>query len=386
MNRPRVVYWDNIPTPYTAGRWSAVAERGNLDFEVWFCAHTEPDRSWVFDEREWAFRYRYLPGSAVRLPAFGDQYVNWPAGLAVRPPHLLVSLYAGPAFVAGWAYARARGARTALRVLPTYDTWVTRHAAKERLKRYLFSHTDGFKTPGPEGAAYACRYGADRRRIYTVTQSIDVEHFAQGHAKWRSRRDDLRASLGLRGCVFIYMGRLWEGKGVSTLLDAFRRASAADGPPMSLLMVGDGRDLGRYRAYCAKHDLRDVVFAGFVQHCNLPSYYAAADVLVFPTLGDPNGLVVEEAMVSHLPVISTSAAGDIRLRVPEGEAGYVVPPTDAAAMADRMLLLARDAELRRRLADRAAVIAAGKNHDHYARDFERFVDGVLSSPPVGGWR
>ncbi len=43
------------------------------------------------------------------------------------------------------------------------------------------------------------------------------------------------------------------------------------------------------------------------------------DVFVFPTLGDPYGLVVDEAMASSLPVISTSAAGEIADRIVDGE-------------------------------------------------------------------
>ena len=49
------------------------------------------------------------------------------------------------------------------------------------------------------------------------------------------------------------------------------------------------------------------------------------------------GLVVEEAMASGLPVISSEAAGDIKLRAPEGVAGYVVPQSCPEVLADRML-------------------------------------------------
>jgi glycosyltransferase involved in cell wall biosynthesis len=178
------------------------------------------------------------------------------------------------------------------------------------------------------------------------------------------------------------VGRLIEQiKGISYLLDAYREVSRSAGE-VCLLMVGDGRDEARYRAYCQRHGLKNVVFTGFIQQAALPRYYAAADVFVFPTLGDGHGLVVEEAMVSHLPVISTSSAGDIRLRVPDGEAGFVVPPCDSAALAARMAGLARDPALRTRMASAAFERARAQDHDHYARDFERFVDRVLSSPPA----
>ncbi len=123
-----------------------------------------------------------------------------------------------------------------------------------------------------------------------------------------------------------------------------------------------------------------VVFAGFIQQSSLPRIHAAADVLVFPTLGDPHGLVVEEAMASRLPVVVTTAAGDIEERLPDGEAGFIVPPADPDALADRMVRLAADPELRRRMGARGDVIVTGRTHERYAQDFERFVEKVLDAP------
>ncbi len=83
---------------------------------------------------------------------------------------------------------------------------------------------------------------------------------------------------------------------------------------------------GTLRQACAARGIRNVSFVGFIQKRELPRYYALADVFVFPTLGDPYGLVVDEAMACGLPVISTSAAGEIHDRVEDGVNGYIVPP------------------------------------------------------------
>jgi glycosyltransferase involved in cell wall biosynthesis len=92
---------------------------------------------------------------------------------------------------------------------------------------------------------------------------------------------------------------------------------------------------------------------------------------------------VEEAMASHLPVISSDSAGDIRSRLPEGVAGYVVATRDAALLGDRMAGLAKDPKLRAQMGKAAASIVATKSHEAYAEDFERFVERVLSMPRVG---
>ena len=222
-------------------------------------------------------------------------------------------------------------------------------AEKERLKRFLFTRTDGFKTSGPMGRTALEAYGVDPERIHVVTQSVDVELWQAGRSRWRPERARLREQYGATGTTFLYVGRLWRGKGVDHLLSAYERLRELD---TSLLIAGDGVDEPALRAQVAERGLRNVRFLGFKGHDELPQVYAAADVLVFPTLGDPNGLVVEEAMASGLPVISTEAAGDIRLRLPEGVAGYVVPPASPEMLADRMRMMARDPAATGRMARR----------------------------------
>src|SRR3712207_561197 len=88
--KPRVIYWNNIPAPYMVERFNAVAERGNVDLEVWFSTRTESDRSWQVEEEAWRFLYRYLPA----IPGRPTSTIPLPA-LRTRPD-ALVSLYATP--------------------------------------------------------------------------------------------------------------------------------------------------------------------------------------------------------------------------------------------------------------------------------------------------
>ncbi len=374
MRRARVAYWNNVPSPYVVERFSALARRGNFDFEAWFSKRQEPDRSWDVREEEWAFQARYITDRfelrrRLPLPV---------AELRELRPDLLVSLYASASFALGSFVARASGARIAFRALPTYDAWVQRTRWKELLKHFLFRSVDGVKVPGQDGANMARRYGVPGDRVHSVTQSVDVAHYRRALEVTAGTRARRREELGLHGCVFIYVGRLWSGKGLDYLVDAFRRVSLEQ-PSASLLLVGNGVDEARYRAMV--RDLPNVTFAGFVQPWELPDYYALADALVFPTLGDPHGLVVEEAMAAGLPVICTEAAGDIRRRLPDGRAGYVIPPADAAQLADRMIQLAGDPALRKAFGAEGQRLVVSQSHEQWACDFEAFVERVLSMPP-----
>ena len=382
VTRPRVVYWNNIPSPYAVARLNAVVARANIALEVWFCSRNEPDRSWPVNESEFRFPWRYLPGGRVHVPGFGDHYFNLPVGLlSRRRPDLLVSLYAEPTFLAGWSAARTAGVRVAFRYLPSVDHGESRSALKEQVKHRLFTHTDGFKTSGPAGHSALEAYGVDPARIHTVTQSIDVGHWERGRELWRPLRGRLREQYGAAGTAYLYVGRLVRGKGVDDLLAAYRQVAGLDS---SLLIAGDGVDEPEFRSRADALGIGSVQFLGFIDHDELPRVYAAADALVFPTHGDKFGLVVEEAMASGLPVISSEAASDIALRVPEGVAGFVVPPGDPIVLADRMRMIAVDPGSTRRMGEAAAAIAGTRGHDRYADDFERFVERVLTLPRARG--
>jgi glycosyltransferase involved in cell wall biosynthesis len=370
--RPFVVYWNNIPSPYMVDRFNALADRGGVEFEAWFNDRIEPDRSWSVDESEWRFRYRYIPSIKVLGRTW---HFPWP--LLKRRPDVLVSLYAAPSFVVGWVVAKLRGSKTVFRVLMTHDRWVRRRAFKEWAKNILFRSVDAVETPGDDGKRFAMHYGVPEDKVFLATHTVDIPHFVKGVAESKPCRDALRTELGLQGVTFIYVGRLWWGKGIDFLIEAFADAQRRCPQELSLLLVGDGEEGDRFREMCVKRRLRNVVFAGFKQREELPKYFGLADVFVFPTLGDPYGLVVDEAMACSLPVISTSAAGEIRRRVRDGVNGAIVPPEDSLAMADAMVAFAEDAVKRKRMGEASSAIVAGHTPAKWAEDFESLVCALV---------
>ena len=372
----RVVYWNNIPAPYMVERFNAVAKRGNLDFEAWFSARTESDRSWKVDESQWHFSHRFLPSVELRTSALA-----LPAPLLRgRKPDVLVSLYAGADFLAGSTLARRRGARIAFWVEVTYDAWVKRRRWKEAVKSRILPGADGIFTAGDDGRSFARRYGVSDDRIHHVPHVVDFERLASAARLADGERDRLRAELGVRGVTFVYVGRLWSGKGLSYLLDAFGGLQARDVGEVSLLLVGDGRDEDELRARARAQGLRNFVFYGFQGEDVLPRLYAASDVFVFPTLGDPFGMVVLEAMACGLPVISTTAAGKISERVVEGVNGFLVAPASSEQLLERMTVLARDEDLRTAMGAAAIRQVAWQSPDAWAEAFERALDKVLAMP------
>lgn len=374
MKRPLVVYWNNIPTPYLIDRFNAVADCGSLDFEAWFDHRDHPAYRWMLDESQWRFRYRYLPSIGV-----GNRRMTLPTPVfGFDLPDVLVSLYAQPSFLVGSTVAQMRGVRTAFWAQVTYDSWVARRQWKERVKRLAFSRVDGTLGSGQESRSFAMRYGTPPELAMTVPHVIDSDHFRSGRTAALPERDNIRASIGLLGITFVYVGRLWWGKGLGHLLNAFAVLQRRLDVEISLMFVGDGPDEMSLRQRIASEGIGNVIFANFQQHSELPKFLTASDVFVFPTLGDPYGLVVDEAMATSLPVISTSAAGEIHDRVTDGIEGFIVPPADSAALMERMEVLARDELLRTRMGLAAAAKMQDSTPLRWAIDFETVIAQVLN--------
>ncbi len=295
---------------------------------------------------------------------------------------MFVCEYDRPDFAAGILMAKHYAARVGVRVLPTFDAWSPTNPAKTLAKHAIFRLVDGAKVSGPEAAELAARYGLPRERTFRVRQTVDVSHYSSAVAMKDSERQHRRMSMGLFGCTFIYAGRLWRGKGLDTLFAAYE-ALLRDGLNVSLLLIGNGADEAYYRQRAA--NMARVIFAGFHQVEEMPSLYRLGDVLVFPTLGDPHGLVVEEGMASGLPVISSMSAGHITERIIPGSNGFLFATGDTGELGDRMRRLALDANLRASLSDGARATVRLMGHEMYADDFEAFVTQIMALPRRRPW-
>lgn len=374
MTRPRIVYWNDQPTPYLVDRLNAVVANGLVEVEAWFETERHHDRSWKVDPSTWNFRGRYLSWTNVgglRTPMPDERL------LALRPDVVITPIDRKVAPTAV-AVGRVIAGRVASRTLPSFETWVPPSLTTQSVYRLLYHAIDGAKVPGPDGVAFARKNGLPASRCWSVNQAIDLDLYTTAKDIPTDTRANGRRERGLTGCVFLYVGRLHHQKGVRHLLSAFRSVQES-GIDASLLIVGDGSDERELRNLAA--GLHGVHFEGFVQGAKLPEIYALGDVSVFPTLGDPNGLVVEEAMAAGLPVISTTNAGDIFLRINDGVNGFVVSAFDPQSMAAKMRCLAVDPGLREAMARQAQKTAASYSMKHYADDFDRFIEGLLDMAP-----
>jgi glycosyltransferase involved in cell wall biosynthesis len=207
---------------------------------------------------------------------------------------------------------------------------------------------------------------ADRCRV--LHNGVDATRFRprrQLPATSASALAALRARLGVRGPVVLYVGRLSSEKGAHVLLEAFgavreRLPEATcivvgpDWGPLRRVRPAPGRDhdagyLDRLRRLAAPHGSR-VVLAGPVPNGELPLWYGIADVVAAPSLLEAFGIPAIEAGATGVPVVA-AAVGGLLDTVVHGETGLLLPAGDVRALADGLVALLADPARARALGD-----------------------------------
>lgn len=251
---------------------------------------------------------------------------------------------------------------------------LTRAVWKETVRRPLmqiFYHhlVDGFLSIGTRNESYYTSHGVRPDQIFRVPYVVDNSFFARGEPD----RERIRGELGLPSDlpVVLFASQLAPRKRLAELLEAYRRLRA-EGMRLGLLVVGSGPEEERLRRVVRDLAIPDVIWAGFRNQSELPALYAASDVFVFPSVQEPWGLVLNEAMSAGLPVIVSEEIGAAADLVRHGESGFLFPGGDVDALTERLRLLVQNPDLRRTMGERSRQIMENW-------DIERCVQGVLAA-------
>lgn len=161
-------------------------------------------------------------------------------------------------------------------------------------------------------------------------------------------------AVSLVGPTFLAVGRLEPQKGLDVLIRALALVRER-APEWRLVILGEGDSRNELERLVAEHGLGDAAFLpGRVR--NPWPWLKAADIYVMSSRreGFPNALC--EAMIAGRPVISTDCPSGPAELIEEGRNGLLVAVEDVQALADGMLRLGRDPQLRDRLAAQAKLI------------------------------
>jgi glycosyltransferase involved in cell wall biosynthesis len=188
--------------------------------------------------------------------------------------------------------------------------------------------------------------------------------------------DELRDRRGLPQHMLLFVGTIEPRKNLVTLLRSYALLrDRIQAPP---LVIAGPKGWRYEEAFAAVRDLRleeDVLFPGYVPREELPLWYNAADLFVYPSLYEGFGLPPLEAMACGTPVVTSNVSS-----LPEvvGEAGLMVEPTDVEGMAEALYQGLTDRSLREELRSRGLQKAATFNWSRVAEETVAVYDRALA--------
>lgn len=195
-------------------------------------------------------------------------------------------------------------------------------------------------------------YGV-RAPLHILPTGIPVGRFAAASG------GDFRGRHGIAPGrpVALYVGRVAHEKNLEFLLDAIALARESL-PDILLLVAGEGPALADLRSTVDERGLHGhVQFLGYLERQReLPECYAAADLFVFASRTETQGLVLLEAMAAGLPVVALSAMGTADIL--DVRRGARVPDDNPSSFALAVVHLLRNEALRRQLSREAREHAA----------------------------
>ncbi len=293
-------------------------------------------------------------------------------------------------FITGWMASYYARRRFRVPLVYTYHTLLDSYAhysplgqritsqLTRELTRTYANAADAVIVPTKAVAGELRRQGVTAP-ICVVPTGVDIEVFRRfDREDGRAVRDKL--GIGREMPLLLLVSRLAPEKNVPLAIEALGRLRQRL-PDAQLLLVGSGPTLHQLKEQAKASGLSDAVhFVGSVEHAEIPLFYAASDVFVFPSVTETQGLVLAEAFASGVPVV---ALDNPQTRDVFGEhlAGEIVQ--DAESMANAAFELISNTERRRVAVTHAKTAAAAFDARATAGRVLAIYEAVLSTARSG---
>ena len=171
-----------------------------------------------------------------------------------------------------------------------------------------------------------------------IPNGVDTDRFYPDSTSFRQQHDIKQDEI-----VILLARRLVEKNGVIVFAKAVTKLKEL---PIRIVFAGDGPERGKIENLLKTADMHDkAVFLGNIPNSTMPEIYRMADISVLPSFMEATSITGLESMACGLPLVGTTVGG-IPSLITENNNGYLVPPSDPAALADAIRKLVKDSKLR----------------------------------------
>jgi glycosyltransferase involved in cell wall biosynthesis len=288
----------------------------------------------------------------------------------VEPRYLFIPGYREPLAIFAAFWGKMHG-RINVLMLDSTAVDLARNTLREKIKALIArSFFQKAFVSGKRSAVYLQSLSGRMLPFEEGYDVVDNAFFASRVATIRSN------TTGGAPRPFLFVGRLAEVKNLPLLFDAYR-SYKRNGGLRNLEIVGHGPMENSLKSSVHRAGLEESIrFFGFQPYDSIPAWYARSACLILPSISEPWGLVVNEAMASGLPVIVSDRCGCADDLVEDGINGYIFSAEDADSLTNRMFTFDALSEAdRRAMGRRSQEIIARFSPETWADAVLRLVEG-----------
>jgi len=199
-------------------------------------------------------------------------------------------------------------------------------------------------------------YGIDKEKIHVVYSGVNLKEFKPQNRKKYFNEIREKFNIPKTSFLLLFVGNPYDRKGVEYIIRSLPLLKSRN----VRLLVSGKDDPKSYKELCNKLGVQDMVVFNPVLVSNVYKYFAAADAFVFPSIYEPFGLVVLEAMASGLPVVTNRKAGAAELIKDDKEGLLLNNPKDYKEIAKKIKYIMENKKARKQIG-----IAARKKIENY---------------------
>ncbi len=239
-----------------------------------------------------------------------------------------------------------------------------RLAVKNLFFRILRRFTYGVLSVGQRNTEYWRHHLGRDIPVFSIPYAVDNDYFQQRCQAASASQEKLRQELGLTAGrpVLLFASKLLARKRCIDMVDAYlelvkrSRLEGASRPLPYLLIVGEGEQRPHIEArlqQASAEDREGVAMLGFRNQSELPRFYDLCDVFVLPSIHEPWGLVVNEAMNAGKAIVVSDQVGCQPDLVEDGDNGIVFPAGDVGVLVDALANVLADPAACRKMGERS---------------------------------
>lgn len=204
---------------------------------------------------------------------------------------------------------------------------------KYQMKKHFISGASAWLSTGTNTSNYLLHYGAKKEKTYIYPFTSIFEKNVINSPLPSQEKSEFKKKLGIENKpTAIAVGQFIHRKGFDTLINSW--ATVKD--EYNLLIIGGGEKEQELNEQIKELSLKNVMLLDFMSSTQLMEYYKACDLFILPTREDIWGLVVNEAMASGLPVITTDKCVSGLELIENYENGFLVPVDDEKTLSQRV--------------------------------------------------